>query len=860
MESRKPRITAVLGPTNTGKTHYAMERMLGHRSGMIGFPLRLLARENYDRAVAQKGPGKVALITGEEKIIPAGAQYFLCTVEAMPIDRAVEFLGIDEIQVCADSERGHIFTDRLLHARGLSETMFMGAETIAPLIRLLVPGVEFVSRPRFSTLTYAGERKLTRLPPQSVVVAFSASDVYAIAEQVRRHRGGAAVVMGALSPRTRNAQVALYQAGEVDYLIATDAIGMGLNMDVNHVAFAATAKFDGHRQRALYAPELAQIAGRAGRHMNDGTFGITNGAAPILPEYIDRIENHNFRTLKLIYWRNADLDLGSLEGLQRSLALPPDREGLVRAGSGDDELALALLARDDDIARLAHHPDAVSLLWDVCQVPDFRGVMNDAHADHLGRIYTLLMATGGTGDTAGKLPTDWVAGQVQRVDRSDGDIEALTGHLANIRTWTYIANRSSDADASWLHDPVQWQEKTRAIEDRLSDALHERLTQRFVDKRTSVLVKHLKSPGEMLAVVDGQNQLSVEGHVIGELSGFRFVPEKMDSENDTVAAGKSIAAAARRVLGAETLRRIGWLEAAPDSTITLADDATLEWRGAMIGRLVRGADILAPDLESVHDEHLPNTSRERLNKRLNGWWAKHLSDNLGRLADLHQADVAGPSKGIAFQVCEGLGMVPRKNVIEQINALAGDDRKDLKKLGVVIGRESVFIQALLKPAAVRMRGLLWSLWTGAEATLQSPPPGRVSLPLDNLSTEFLGALGYRTVGRLAIRADMLERLAARAWSAARKGPFAIDADLLSLAGCGVEDMTEILKDLGFAPAPQDKTAENEVVLFQPSWKAKKRPGKAKPRPAARQKPAPRRAALYDPDSPFAKLKEMAIRK
>ena len=864
MNTQKARITAVLGPTNTGKTHFAMERMLAHGSGMIGFPLRLLARENYDRAVAVKGADKVALITGEEKIIPTGARYFLCTVESMPVGRSVKFLGVDEIQVCADPERGHVFTDRLLHARGNSETMFMGADTIRPLIAKLVPGVEFVSRPRFSTLTYTGERKITRLPPQSVVVAFSAGDVYAIAERVRRHRGGAAVVMGALSPRTRNAQVAMYQAGEVDHLVATDAIGMGLNMDVNHVAFAATRKFDGHRQRLLNAPELAQIAGRAGRHMNDGTFGITTGIEPIGPDYIDRIENHNFKTLKLIYWRNPEPDLRTIDGLQGSLALPPDTEGLVRAAGAADEAALALLARDDDIAALASHPAAVSLLWDVCQIPDFRKVLSDGHAELLGRLYGLLMKDGGHG----KLPTDWIAGQVGRVDRSDGDIETLTGRLANIRTWTYIANRSAAVENNWLHDPIEWQEKTRDIEDRLSDALHERLTQRFVDRRTAVLVKRLKTSGEMLAAVDKDDRVSVEGHVIGQLSGFRFSAEQAETGTEAVAAQKSIAAAARRVLGAETLRRIDWLESAPDSAITLNDDATLAWRDATIGRLVRGSDILAPGIEPVHDEHLPQAGRDRLTARLTRWWEKHLNDNLSQLNALANATLSGPSKGIAFQVGEGLGALPRRNVAEQINVLGGDERHSLRKLGIVIGRESIFMPALLKPAAVRARGLLWLLWENVTGRWQSPPPGRVSVRIGDTPNDYLNAVGYRPVGRLAVRADMLERLSAHAWALGRKGPFAIDTEFLSLAGCTLEDMDGVLKGLGFrpVPAPKNDAVAPPAPLYSPPWKSRKRPdsGKSrpvrKPRSAGKQEPASHRKAIYDPDSPFAKLKEMTLKK
>jgi len=548
--SSGPRVVAVLGPTNTGKTHLAMERMLGHASGMIGFPLRLLARENYDRAVAIKGSGRVALITGEEKIVPAAARYFLCTVESMPVGRRVDFLGIDEIQMCADPDRGHVFTDRLLRARGETETMFMGAETIKPLIRRLVPEAEFIVRPRFSTLAYTGERRLNRLSARTAVVAFSAADVYAIAELVRRQRGGTAVVLGALSPRTRNAQVSMYQAGEVDYLVATDAIGMGLNMDVDHVAFAATRKFDGKAVRELSAAELAQIAGRAGRHMNNGTFGTTADIGPFDADVAERIENHRFDALKTLLWRNPDLRFTSIEALRRSLGVAPERPGLVRAREADDEIALGLLAADPEIRALAIHPDAIRLLWDVCQIPDFRKVMSDAHARLLKRIYRHLMAP------VGRLPADWVADHVQRLDRTDGDIETLASRIANIRTWTYVAYQ-----VGWLADALHWQERTRAVEDRLSDALHERLTQRFVDRRTAHLVSRMKARQDLLAAVSAHGDVLVEGHFVGRLEGFRFVP---DSGPDGTAAERAVTGAAHRALKGEIAARVGRLADAAD--------------------------------------------------------------------------------------------------------------------------------------------------------------------------------------------------------------------------------------------------------------------------------------------------------
>mgnify|MGYP002725526039 CR=1 FL=1 len=857
MNTQSPRILAVLGPTNTGKTHFAMERLLAHRSGMIGFPLRLLARENYDRAVAAKGADKVALITGEEKIVPPGAQYFLCTVESMPQDKPVAFLAVDEIQMCADPERGHVFTTRLLHARGEEETMFMGAETIRPLLRKLLPEAEFDTRPRFSTLSYAGEKKINRLPPKSVVVAFSATDVYAIAEQVRRHRGGAAVVMGALSPRTRNAQVAMYQAGEVDHLVATDAIGMGLNMDVDHVAFAATRKFDGKRSRPLAAPELAQIAGRAGRHMNDGTFGVTADAPALEPETIEDIEQHRFRPIKLIYWRNPQPDMTSLESLTKSLIIPPDKPGLIRSAQADDEAALLVLAADKETAELAQGPDAVSLLWEVCQIPDFRKVMSDAHAGLLARIYGHLMANSGHG----KLPTDWVADHVQRIERTDGDIDTLTGRLANIRTWTYIAHRGD-----WLDDPVHWQERTRAVEDTLSDALHERLTQRFVDQRAAHLVKRLRDPEDMLAAVSRDGTVMVEGHAIGNLEGFRFTADN-DGNGNAGAAEKSILQAARRALGPEIERRLRELETGPDEKITLNDDCLLQWEGKDIARLRQGADILSPAIDPLSSDLLEASQRDRIQARLKIWIDRSLYTCLKPLMTLKQAELTGPARGLVFQVSENLGSLSRTQAKEQIEALQRDDRKRLRALGLVIGRASLFMPGLLKPAPSRMLGLLWVLKNAPEKTPDAPHPGRVSLPSADYPAGYLDAIGYRPAGRLALRLDILERIAAYAWKLVTKGPFLVDTHLLSLAGCSPDDMNDILKEIGFRKI---KDAEEGALYgINRKRKRKPRPKQVKPdqpkdkknkKAKPKRPPKRRKEVKVDPDSPFAVLKELKLKR
>ena len=544
-----PRLVAVLGPTNTGKTHLAVERMLGHASGMIGLPLRLLAREIYDRIVGRMGPRSVALITGEEKIIPPRAVYFVCTVEAMPLSREVEFLAVDEIQLCADPERGHVFTHRLLHARGTSETMLLGAATMAPLMRRLLPQAEIVDRERFSRLTYAGPKKLTRLPRRSAVVAFSADQVYAIAELIRRQRGGAAVVMGSLSPRTRNAQVALYQSGEVDFLVATDAIGMGLNMDVDHVAFAGLRKFDGRRTRFLHPQEVGQIAGRAGRYQRDGTFGVTGEAEDMDPDLVEAVEQHHFQPVTAAEWRSSRLDFSSLANLMRSLAQPPEREGLTLAAEALDETTLRQLAADPQVAERARDRSALIRLWDVCQTPDFRKTATDEHVRLVKDFFFHL--TGGRR----RVPEDWIARQYAALDRIEGDIDALAARLASVRTLAYVANRPD-----WLADPANWQGQTRGLEDRLSDTLHEKLMARFVDRRTSALMRGLRVREEMLAGVAADGAVTVEGHYVGRLTGVRFEA----AQGSSVLEEKALRAAATHAVGPEIARRLGRLAAEPD--------------------------------------------------------------------------------------------------------------------------------------------------------------------------------------------------------------------------------------------------------------------------------------------------------
>jgi ATP-dependent RNA helicase SUPV3L1/SUV3 len=829
--SPAPRILAVLGPTNTGKTHLAIERMLGHASGMIGFPLRLLARENYDRVARIKGARAVALITGEEKIVPPNPAYFVCTVESMPLDRPVDFLAVDEIQLCGDAERGHVFTARLLHARGRQETMFLGADTIKPLLRRLVPEAEFVTRPRFSTLRYVGPKKATRLPPRTAVVAFAVADVFALAELMRRQRGGTAVVLGALSPRARNAQVGMFQAGEVDYLVATDAIGMGLNMDLDHVAFARLVKFDGAAPRHLSPAEIAQIAGRAGRHMSDGTFGTTSELGPMAPEVVEAVENHRFDPLSRLFWRSSHLDFASPAALLRSLEERPRDTGLVAAREADDHLALRALAKQADIAALASNRGAVRLLWEVCQIPDFRKVMSDTHARLLGQIYRHLAGP------KERLPTDWVARQVERLDNDDGDIDMLMTRIAHIRTWTYIAHRGD-----WLADAGQWQERARAIEDRLSDALHDRITQRFVDRRSAFLVKQLASEKDLLASVSHSGEVKVEGHYVGRLDGFRFLPDDQAAGGET----RTLIAAANRVLRGEIAARARRLAAAENDEFALTAMGTVTWRGGTVGRLSRGDAALQPRVEALPGDFLEGYLRESVRRRLAAFVRDALRHGLAPLFRACEASLDAAARGLVFQLAEALGSLPAGTTSEQRAALTPADRRALSKLGLRFGTEAVYIEPLLKPRPTALRALLWALWTGVAPP---PVPAGVSAPGDaSISDEAYSAMGYRVLGPRVLRIDRVERLAALARRLIRQSPFGATAELAALAGCPIDALPSVLAALGYRAVLAE---DGSVRVHARPRRPKRQRGKADRRRG-------RRGAEQEIDSPFAKLRDLRL--
>ena len=814
------KLTAVLGPTNTGKTHLAVERMLGHGSGMIGLPLRLLAREIYDRIVKLRGKASVALITGEEKITPPRAAYFVCTVEAMPLGREVEFLAIDEIQLCADPERGHIFTHRLLHARGKYETMLLGAGTMAPLVRRLLPDAEIVTRERFSNLSYSGSKKLTRLPRRSAVVAFSTDAVYAIAELIRRQRGGAAVVMGSLSPRTRNAQVALYQSGEVDFLVATDAIGMGLNMDVDHVAFAGLRKFDGKRTRWLHPQEVGQIAGRAGRYTRDGTFGVTGDCEEMDEDLVEAVENHRFEPIIGAEWRNARLDFGSLPLLLRSLAEGPRRPGLTLTGEVLDERTLRKLAQDEDvIARCKADRSALLRLWDVCQTPDFRKTTDDDHQRMVRTLFDDL--------TTGKkrLPEDWIHTQFKALDRIDGEIDSLAARLSGVRTLSYIANRPD-----WLHNPAHWQGMSRQLEDRISDILHEKLMARFIDRRTSVLMRSLGEREVPLVGVATDGAVTVEGHVVGRLTGVTFDQEKGASPLEE----KALRNAAQRAVGPEIVRRLGELAAEPDEAFALTPDGAVLWRGQAAGAVRGGGDLLSPRARLLGELGAP-TVRERAERRLDAFLASELDRRLPALRRLQQAlaggDLKGLPRGLAHRLLEAGGVLDKREVDGELKAMSQAERRALKALGVRIGAFSLFLPAILTAEArACARALTPGGWRG-------DPDRLAPLPTPLPSARALAANGLRLVGNHLAPVLALERLDELLRLEQRPGGVVLTDTAREGLGWSAAEAAAVLRALDYTPAIRPKSGDPIV------WK-RRGAARLETKIAAR------------PDSPFAALAKL----
>lgn len=821
MASSRATTKAVLGPTNTGKTHLAIERMCGHSSGLIGFPLRLLAREVYDRVCRIKGPDQVALLTGEERIAPPGARYVLATAEAMPLRggfgslRDFAFVGVDEIQLAADPERGHVFTDRLLHGRGREETMLLGAASMAPLVRRLLPEAEIITRPRFSTLRYAGPRKLSRLPKRSAVVAFSVEEVYRVAELLRRHRGGAAVVMGALSPATRNAQVAMFEAGEVDYLVATDAIGMGLNLNVDHVAFASLRKFDGHRARRLTVAEMAQIAGRAGRHQRDGTFGdVGSPDAPpaFTAEEIERIEEHRFDPLEQIYWRDAELPMTSVHALLAALETRPDRPGLRAAPEATDLAALRYLADMPDVIARAHGKAQVSRLWAACSVPDFQKLGIEHHARIIHRLWQWLS------QGHGHIPQDWFAGQLARLDNVQGDVDALAGRIAAVRIWAYVAQRDD-----WLAQPAEMAARARALEERLSDALHAALRQRFVDRRTSALLRRAGDATAFLAVdVDGAGNVTVDGHRLGTLRGFRFVVDPMATANEK----RLLLAAAERRLGAHLNEMAQALLAVDDKAFSLASpaggDAQIIWNGHAVATLKGGPRLLAPEL--VLDPGLGGLApeiqqgiRERLAAWIRGQLDRHIPALLKMEAGATDPALLPTVRAVLAQLADAGGIVPRATLDEALAQVAKEERTHLRKSGVVIGVMDLYHPGLMKPGAAQWRMALLALKRGTPL-VALPQAGAVLLPAGEELDETGAAIaGFRRLGDAWLRIDMAERLARGAHEAIAAGkPYGADDPTIVSIGLAEASFFDLMRQAGFRAVP-------EAAEGAPNWVFKGRP-------------------------------------
>jgi len=855
----EPILKAVLGPTNTGKTHYAVERMLGRSSGVIGLPLRLLAREVYDRIVARIGANQVALVTGEEKIIPPHARYFVCTVEAMPPStgkhgRRFAFLAVDEVQLIANHERGHIFTDRVLNARGYEETLFLGAETARDVLRTLVPDIQFDRRERFSELTYAGATKLNRLPKRSVIVAFSAKEVYALAEAIRRFRGGAAVVMGGLSPRTRNAQAELFQSGEVDFLVATDAVGMGLNLDTNHVAFAGLSKYDGRRRRYLTPMEAGQIAGRAGRFREHGTFGTTGDCPPMDDGLVDRITRHEFEMLNYAEWRNSDLDFSSLTTLVETLHAPRPIKRLRRIKGAGDELSLERLMAIPEIANGVRVPAQVKQLWDVCQVPDFRNLTIDAHVRLLQDIYRTLVMGGG------RLSNDFMARKIARCDDISGDVDALSARLANIRTWTYCAAKSS-----WMPDPEHWAQQARTVEDRLSDALHEGLIARFVDHRTSKLLKGIGSGALMDASIKDDGSVFVDGHHIGQLDGLNFT---RDAEASDLEA-KALEAAAVKAVTPEVDRRLTSLSSGQHAIFTLSDTGQILWGGMAVGRIAKSGSVFSPDVEVIGGELGNPTLRQLAEDRMREYVRAEVATHLAPLKKLKELqdkpDVLAGSKGFAFLLLENHGSLDRRQHGKAVRDVSPEERRDLRSVGVQFGQYNVYMPELTKPKPARLLSLLIAYGAGGDRKPFIPFAGVTSIPndgdmkSDNFGAGALALAGYKAVGPRIVRFDILNRLATQirdaqgqfekiALEKPKRPTFQIMSEMLALLGASLEETQGVLSALGFQSTTVDQPLEKPVAPVVEISEPTEQPTEAPAEPASE-------AGTDTPDAAHAKAPE-----
>jgi len=792
----KKKITAVLGPTNTGKTHLAIETMLSFESGMIGFPLRLLAREVYDKVIKKIGLDKVALITGEEKIIPSNSKYFLCTVESMPIDKHLDFVGIDEIQMCADHERGHIFTDRLLNLRGEKLTMFMGSYTIKNIISKLDGDIEFVNRNRLSKLTYSGHKKISRINRKTAIIAFSAEEVYAIAELIRRQKGGAAIVMGSLSPKTRNAQVNLYQSGDVDFLVATDAIGMGINMDIDHVYFSNLKKFDGKKLRKLNLSETGQIAGRAGRYLNDGNFGVTGQCKEMSQEEVDLLESHKFEEIQNLFWRNSNLNFDNPLVLIKSLEEKPHKNWLRKIHECTDEKALKYFLRDKNFENINFNREKLAILWECCQIPDFVKKTYGHHYEVISNVFKYLISD------KGKITNDYIRLKLMKLDKLEGNVDSLSNRIANVRTWSYVSNKNN-----WVENQNYWIEKTKLLEDKLSDRLHEELSKTFIDKRASVLARGLKQDMEFNTKILDNNEVMIDDQFIGKIKGLKL---ELDLKKGALETDiKSLKKAARQTVGPELEKRIQTI--IETGLVELQDDFKIYWNKSSIGRLTAGKDYLSPNLELIVDDILDHEQKKKLIHFLEKWLKNKINTILKSLLDIKNLQEKNSSiKALAYQLYENNGVLKRDQVIEYIKNLKQDERKILRELGVKFGRYHIFLHRLIKPEAVSLRTMLWKNYHQKYFNLKPPTFGLNFLNDKNKKNKYFMLLcGFEQFDNFFIRIDILERLFMKIINSdiAKKGEIKMTPEMLNLLGCSQENFKKLLKKMGY------KIIEKEAQVF-----------------------------------------------
>ncbi len=782
---QKDKITAVLGPTNTGKTFMAIETMLGFDSGMIGFPLRLLAREVYDKIVNRVGVSNVALITGEEKIIPANSKYFLCTVESMPIDKQLDFVGIDEIQMCSDRERGHIFTDRLLNLRGEKLTMLMGSNTMKSLLSNLKEDIEFIGKDRLSQLTYSGYKKISRIERKSAIIAFSAEEVYAIAELLRRQKGGAAIVMGSLSPKTRNSQVELYQKGDVDYLVATDAIGMGINMDLDNIYFSNLKKFDGKKLRRLNLSEIGQISGRAGRNKNDGSFGITGECKEITSEEVELLENHKFEDVRNIFWRNSNLDFRSINNLIKTLEEKPDKDWLRRISECEDEKVLKYLIKDNDL-NIVEKSEELKLLWECCQIPDFVKKTYGHHLEIVKKVFQFLK--GGKA----KITNQYMKAQLSNLDKLEGNVDSISNRIANVRTWSYVANKSN-----WVENQDYWIERTKYLEDKLSDRLHEELTKSFIDKRASVLAKGLKQDITFETKIIENERVLINDQFIGTLKGLKM---DLDLKIGALDADiKSLKKAARQNVAPEILRRINLILKCND--FELNEDFKIYWNKYPIAKLCPGKNYLSPEIELIIDDMIEFTDQKDLKDYLIKWLSNKIAIELDSLFKLKSTKESNSLvRALSYQLYENYGVVKREKVGSLVKKLTQEDRKSLRDIGVKFGRYHIFLFKLFKPKQVSLRVLLWKNFKQINLSLK-PPTFGLNFTDDPKfeNKDFMLLCGFEKFGRFFVRIDILERLFIHIIkdNLENNQEVKLVPEMLNLLGCNKENFIKLIKNMNY---------------------------------------------------------------